>query len=252
MLGSILARAGEPRGGRRVRVRGRQPALWRTLADAHEVPGAHSDRGCLHQQYEISRTLRSLTGWYLAASTDGEGFPEAARLALAVVLAAARLPWPWHGGEPDGIANELAVLLSRTAEPGLSQEDVKRRATVQWELHLRRGRALRRREVAVRQMTPAETRERIRMDELPPGELLGQGSAGFRMVLHHCSRIAERNAMVLKRLSGRGKTHVSTPCTVPMRALLEEEVVPRTNDFGDDPRQVLRKVINELSMGISW
>ena len=194
----------------------------------------------------------ALIGWYLAASTDDEGSPEAARFALAVVLAVARLPWLWHGGEPDEIANELGVLLSHTAHPGLSQEDVKRRATVQWELLLRRGHALCRLEVAVRQMTPAETRKRISMDELPPGELLWQGSAGFCVVVHHCSRITDKNTMVLKLQGDGGKTHFSAPYTVPMRALLEEEVVPPTHDFGDRPRQVLREFINELSMGISW
>ena len=210
------------------------------------------DRDAFINNMRSAELSAALIGWYLAASTDDERSPEAARFALAVVLAVARLPWLWHGGESDEIANELAVLLSHTAEPGLSQEDVQQRATVQWELLLQRGHALRLLEVAVRQMTPAETRERISMDELPPGELLWQGSAGFCVVLHHRSRLTDKNAMVLKLQGDGGETHFSAPYTVPMVALLEEEVVPRTHDFGDEPRQVLREFINELSMDISW
>ena len=210
------------------------------------------DRDTFINKMRSPELSAALIGWYLAASTDDEGSPEAARFALAVVLAVARLPWLWHGGELDEIANELAVLLSHTAEPGLSQEDVKRRATVQWELLLQRGHALRRLELAVRQMTPAETRERISMDELRPGELLWQGSAGFCVVLHHCSRITDENAMVLKLQGDGSETLFKAPYTVPIRALLEEEVVPLTHDFGDKPRQVLRDFINKLSEGINW
>ena len=49
---------------------------------------------------------------------------------------------------------KLAVLLSHTAEPGLSQEKVRNRASAQWELLMQRGRALRCLEAAARGMIP--------------------------------------------------------------------------------------------------
>ena len=211
-----------------------------------------ADRDAFINNMRSAELSAALIGWYLAASTDDEGSPESARFALAVVLAVARLPWLWHGGEPDEIADELAVLLSHTAGRELNQEEVKRRATAQWELLMRRGHALRRLEAAICKITPAEIRERINMDELRPGELLWQGTAGFCVVLNQCSRSTDKWATVLRLQHDGGGNQFLASSTVPIRALLEEEVIPRTHEFGDEPRQVLREFINELAMGIYW
>ena len=211
-----------------------------------------TDRDAFVDNMRSHELSAALIGWYLAAFADDERSPEAVRFALAVVLAVARLPWLWHGGEADEIANELTVLLSETAELGLSQEEVKQRATAQWELLLRRGHALRRLEASVEHINPAEIRDRIRMDELLPGELLWQGRAGFCVVLDNCSRNTDKYAKVLELQGDEDEKRFSASFTVPIQALLDEKVVPLTQDFGPTPRQILREFIDELSMGIRW
>jgi len=192
----------------------------------------------------------ALIGWRLAIPDD-EGSLEGARFALAAVLAVARLPWLWDGGEPDEVANELGVLLSHTLEPGRNREEVMKAAEAEWALLLRRGHALRRLEIAVSNMTPSEIRKRIPCDELRIGDLLWQGEAGFCVVRHRASRSADDRVTAL-RLQGDGDESIfKASYTVPMRALLDESVVPWSNEFADEPRQVLLEFITELSRGFS-
>lgn len=190
----------------------------------------------------------ALIGWYLAARTDGGESPAAVRFELATVLAVARLPWLWQGGNQDEIAQELSVLLAHTAEFGLSQEEIKSRAEAEWEMLLQRGQALRCLEAAVSKLTPAAIRERIGIGELQPGDLLWQGESGFCVVRHGYFRPeADAKVTVLKLQGNRSETMFKASHTVPMRALLKEEVIPLTSDFDDRPRQVLRGFILELS-----
>lgn len=192
----------------------------------------------------------ALIGWKLGAPSN-DATPEAARLTLAAVLAVARLPWLWHGGEPEKIAEELAVLLSHTADLGMSRDALLRQAEAEWALLLRRGQALRLLEAAVNRMTPAEVRDRIRSDELRPGDLLWQGSAGFCVVRQRASRARDGNVTVLRLQGSGGEAKFKASFTIPMRALLSEAVVPCSDAFGEEPRQVLREFIDELSRGFA-
>ena len=209
--------------------------------------GTSADRETFINNMRSEELSAALIGWYLAVPTNCEESPTAARFELAAVLAVARLPWLWQGGNQDEIAKELAVLLAHTADLGLTQKEIKSRTEAEWELLMQRGQALRCLEAAVSGMTPAVIRERIGIEELRPGDLLWQGKAGFCVVRRGCSRTTDEIATVLK-LQGDGlETGFKASYTVPMRALLEEVVVPRTRDFGDRPRLVLREFIRELS-----
>jgi hypothetical protein len=192
----------------------------------------------------------ALIGWKLGAPSD-DATPEAARLALAAVLAVARLPWLWHGGEPEKIAEELAVLLSHTADPGVNRDTLLRQSEAEWVLLLRRGQALRLLEDAVSRLTPAEVRDRIRSTELRPGDLLWQGTAGFCVVRQRASRTADDKVTVLRLQGAGGEGQFKASFMVPMRALLGEDVVPHSDAFGDEPRQVLREFIDSLSTGFA-
>ena len=213
------------------------------------LAGASEDRETFINNMRSEELSAALIGWYLAVATDGEQSPLAVRFELAAVLAVARLPWLWQGGNPDEIAKELAVLLAQTADLGLSPEEIKSRGEAEWELLMERGQALRCLEAAVSSMTPVAIRERIGIDELRPGELLWQGKAGFCVVRRGCFRTTNGNATVLKLQGGGVETEFKASYTVPMRALLAEEVIPRTRDFGERPRQVLREFVRELSTG---
>lgn len=192
----------------------------------------------------------ALIGWKLAAPSD-DATPEAASLALAAVLAVARLPWLWHGGEPERIAEELAILLAHTAPPGMSGEKLASQAEAEWDLLLRRGQALRLLEAAVRCMTPADISGQISSDELFPGDLLWQGSAGFCVVCDRASRAVDSKVSVLKLQGDGAKAQFKTSLTIPMLDLLREDVVPPSHEFGDIPRRVLREFVDELGKGLA-
>jgi hypothetical protein len=208
------------------------------------------DRESFVNDMRSAELSAALIGWKLGAPSD-DATPEAARLALAAVLAVARLPWLWHGGEPEKIAEELAVLLSHTADPGVNRDTLLRQSEAEWVLLLRRGQALRLLEDAVSRLTPAEVRDRIRSTELRPGDLLWQGTAGFCVVRQRASRTADDKVTVLRLQGAGGEGQFKASFMVPMRALLGEDVVPHSDAFGDEPRQVLREFIDSLSTGFA-
>ena len=205
------------------------------------------DREAFINNMRSEELSAALIGWYLAVPTDRGESPAAARFELAAVLAVARLPWLWQGGNQDEIAKELTVLLAHTSDLGLSQKEIQSRAEAAWQLLMQRGQALRCLERAVSSTTLAAIRERIRIEDLRPGDLLWQGQAGFCVFCRGCFRIPDATVTVLKLQGDRAETGFRASYIVPIRALLEEEVVPGTRDFGDRPRQVLREFIRELS-----
>ncbi len=207
------------------------------------------DREAFAHDMQSAELSAALIGWKLAI-TSNDATPEASRFALAAVLAVARLPWLWQGGEPGKIAEELAVLLSHTADPSMSREALMNQAEAEWTLLMRRGQALRLLEAAVNRTTPAEIRDRIRADELRPGELLWQGTAGFCVVRHRASRADDRVA-VLRLQSAAGEVQFKGSFTIPFRALLDEEVIPPSDAFGGEPRAVLSEFVDELRTGFA-
>ena len=129
----------------------------------------------------------------------------------------------------------------------MSHKEIKSRAEAAWQLLMQRGQALRCLESAVSSITPAVIRERIRFEDLQPGDLLWQGPAGFCVFCSGCFRNPDATVTVLKLQGDSTETGFRSSYIVPVRALLEEKVVPWTRDFGDRPRQVLREFIRELS-----
>ena len=193
----------------------------------------------------------ALIGWYLAALSPESRSPEVARFTLAAAVAVGRLPWLWHGGNQEDIEKELAVLLAHTTGGGPEHEERIRSAEIEWARLTQRGQALRCLEAAVRDTRLDVIRERIRIDELRPGEVLWQGTAGFCVVLRRCSRSGRDPVPVLKLQGDVAPAKFQAAATVPMRSLLDEDVIPGTPDFGDVPRRVLHEFIRELSMGMA-
>ena len=205
------------------------------------------DREAFINEMRSEELSAALIGWYLAVPADDRESPAAARFELSALLAVARLPWLWQGGNQDEIAKELALLLAHTSDRGLSQEEIKSRAEAAWKLLMQRGQALRYFEGALSSMAPAEIRERIRIEDLRPGDLLWQGHAGFCVFCRGCFRIPDATVTVLKLRGDSAETGFKAAYIVPMRALIEEKVGLLTRDFSDWPRQVLREFIRELS-----
>ncbi|MXW24323.1 MAG: hypothetical protein F4Z96_06740 [Chloroflexi bacterium] len=193
----------------------------------------------------------ALIGWYLAALTPHSGMsPEGARFSLAAALAVARLPWLWNGGSDDDIRTELSLLLAHTAERGADDQERSSWAAAEWVRLVRRGQALRRLEAAIRDARLEVLRERIRVDELRPGDVLWQGTAGLGVVLRPRSRSGRDSVPVLKLEGDGGETAFVAWATVPVRALLDVDVIPWTQEFDHGPRRVLREFVHELSMAV--
>lgn len=186
----------------------------------------------------------ALIGWKLATSSY-DGTFQAVRFEFAAVLAVARLPWLWCGGDPEMIAKELGVLLSHTADPTKSQDTLMQQAEEEWNRLLRRGHALRLLETTLVGTTPAERCDQIGIDELQPGDILWQGKAGYCIVLESASRIVNKHVRVM-RLQGNGETRFKASLTIPVRALLSEDVVPYSDDFGEEPRKILSEFLDQL------
>ena len=210
---------------------------------------ASEDREAFVENMRSADLSAALIGWYLAALTPGGRSPEAARFRLAAAVAVARLPWLWQGASQEDIEKELAVLLAHMAASGLDHEEHLRWAAAEWKRLTQRGQALRSVEVAVRGERLEVFSERIRIDELQPGEVLWQGEAGFCVVLRRCSRSGNDRVPALKLQGSGEETRFVASATVPVRALLDKDVLPLTPDFGDRPRRVLRDFIGELSTG---
>lgn len=208
------------------------------------------DRDTFINEIRSAELSAALIGWKFGA-LGIDATPDAARLALTAVLAVARLPWLWHGGEPEKIAEELTVFLSHTSDPGVNRDDLLRQAEAEWDLLLRRGQALRLLESAVKDITPVEVCDRIRSDDLHPGDLLWQGTAGFFVVQQRASRATDENVRVLRLQGPKGEAQFRASFTIPMKALLSEEVVPISDAFGDEPRRILRQFIHELNRGFA-
>ena len=235
-------------------------SIWSSLFFAR----AHGEVGWLEYRASVAedteafvRSMRSaslsaaLIGWYLAALSPGSWSPELARFTFSAALAVGRLPWLWYGGKQEDIEKELAVLLAHTIDGELENEERIRWAEAEWERLTQRGQALRYLEAAIRDARIDIIRKRIRIDELPPGEVLWQGSAGFCVVLRRCSRSGTDHVPVLKLQGEVEPANFRATATVPIRGLLDETVIPRTPDFGDVPRRVLREFIHELSKGLA-
>ena len=189
----------------------------------------------------------ALIGWYLVAVVPGGGSIEAARFTLAAALAVARLPWLWHGGSQEEVEKELAVLLAHTLDGGSNLEQRRRWAETEWSRLIRRGQALRCLEAVIHRTRLEVLRDRIALDELVPGDVLWQGKAGFCVVLRRCSRFDREHVPVLKLQGKAVESAFAASATLPLRALLDERVLPRTREFGDEPRGILREFIGELS-----
>ena len=200
------------------------------------------------QSAELSAAL---IGWYLAALRSESQSLEVVRFTLAAAVAVGRLPWLWHGGNQEDIEKELAVLLAHTTGGSLEHEERIQSAETEWVRLVQRGQALRCLEDAVRDMRLDVIREKIRIDELAPGEMLWQGTEGFCVVLGRCPRSDRYKVPVLKLQGDFAPAKFRADKTVPVRALLEQDVIPPTRNFGEVPRRVLHEFTREFSTGMA-
>lgn len=182
--------------------------------------------------------------------------PEYARFRLACVLSVARLPWLWRGGPEETIAAELQKVISLTA----IRETEKNLQFVndQWTKLMRQGEALRRLEIALAGRQPKDLKNRIKQDAIDAGELLWQGRVGFLVAKNSTRRSSNESVRLLylqtkpaspmkdkpdeAEWRGEGKRFL-----IPLKALLDERVIPSSEIFGEQERQILTDFIEELA-----
>lgn len=194
-----------------------------------------------------SQLTAALVGWTFAVPRGGST-AEYRRFILASALAVARLPWLWDWGGNEESARELAELLVHTAKDGQEASTLEA-AQAHWGRLVRQGHALQRFERAVRGLKPSELGARVRQPAVEAGELLWQGRDGFAVVTRHCPRKNGHHVGVLPLQGAEEEAKYVASYTIPVRALLEEDIVPVTESFGDPPRRELLDLLDTISKG---
>ena len=198
-----------------------------------------------------SETLAAtLIGWYLSALSPEHRSIKDVRFRLQAALAVSRLPWVWRGGNQADISRELGLMLYHTGKRELDYSEQVRQAETHWWQLIQRGEALCRLETEASKVSVQSFSEKIQTTALNQGEILWQGKAGYCVVLARCLRTGEAKVPVLKIQGKKEVVHFQASLTLPMRALIDERVIPMTNDFGDAPRVVLREYLREMSSSV--
>jgi len=201
----------------------------------------------------------ALAAWALGVSAQVKT-PEFARFRLACVLAVARLPWLWRGGPEDAIADELQKILELTGDG--DKEKQWKNLNDQWVKLMRQGEALRRLEIALNGRQPKDLRHVIRQDAISAGELLWQGRSGFLVAKSPTLRSSDESVRLLYLQTKPASPAENKPdeadwskegkrFLVPLRALLDEAVIPISEQFGKAERQELAELLDELAQGFS-
>jgi hypothetical protein len=203
-----------------------------------------------------------LAAWALAIPTHTQT-PEYARFRLACVLAVARLPWLWRGGPEDVIASELQKVLSLT---GVGEKDKQWKwINDQWLKLMRQGETLRCLESALAGRQPKELQHEIKQDAIVAGELLWQGRIrGFVVSTSATRRSSDEGVWCLLLQSKKLPSNlddrvdrllwsgdVSKRFLIPLKALLDESVIPLSDHFGIKERQEIARLVDELAKGFS-
>jgi hypothetical protein len=186
----------------------------------------------------------ALAAWSMTVPWDIKT-PEHVAFFLSQILAVARLPWLWRGGETERIALESGLMLANTSGR-LSDEELIR-FEQGWISLMRRGEALRALEEALMSHSPVGLREKIREDQVLRGELLWQGSSGYCVAMTSCKRSSKENTPVL-RLQGAKKESLFSPSfLIPMRCLLNSDVLPESDKWGILQKNSIRDILSEIS-----
>jgi hypothetical protein len=192
----------------------------------------------------------ALLGWQLAIP-DKATTPEAAWFALASAIAYPRIPWLWMGGDQESVTEELAKLFAYTADPTISQTQLLEEAEAAWIRLQERGQALNQLQEVLSSIGAVALRKQIRSNQLLAGDLLWQGRMGFCVMQETFTRSGGGLVEVLQLSGETGKTKIESTFTIPVRALLAEEIIPPSTELKDGPIQVLKEFTASLIAGFS-
>jgi hypothetical protein len=184
----------------------------------------------------------ALVAWSLAIPIRVKT-PDHVRFVLSCVLSVARLPWLWDCGDLNRLSTELDQLLTQTAK---NKEKDWENVKAHWLKMMRRGSALQQFERVMAGREPKELSRLIKQDEVVTGELLWQGSSGLCVAVDSFKKSRDQFAMVYKLQGGSNVAKFQTRLVIPLRALLDENIIPKTKDFGSEPRTEIANLIKDL------
>jgi len=232
--------------------------IWSSLFFSSD---GNPGQGCLERRQEgsddphgfIARMASpdlsaAIAAWAMAVPSM-KAIPEQAAHALSQVLAVARLPWLWKGGGSKQISEELANVLINTEE-SLSKTKAKA-VEKSWLSLIRTGEALRKFEEILKDQSPVAIRDRISQDHISCGELLWQGSSGYCVALENCHRTEGKKVLVLKLQGARKETPFQSGYLIPLKSLLDPNVLPAADHLSQEVTHTLLKLIKEIGRPFS-
>jgi hypothetical protein len=128
----------------------------------------------------------------------------------------------------------------------------------QWVKLMRQGEALRRLEIALAGRQPKDLRHEIKQDAIAAGELLWQGKVGFLVAKSPTRRSSDEGVMLLYLQTKPASPREDKPdeaewrkegkrFLIPLKALLDERVIPSSEIYGDKERHELIDFIEDIA-----
>ena len=183
--------------------------------------------------------------WSLAIPFDFST-PNNAIFSLSSIISVARLPWLWRGGKPDQIANILEKDFLQFIFINKSDHHFFDAFKKRWLILIRFGQVIKRFENELGNRNVVHFKDMINQDFIPKGELLWQGSLGFCISTRSYDRNFPYFAKVLS-IHGESKELEFKPDSlIPVRALIDESIIPTTKNFNDLHKKYLRALIKRI------
>jgi len=187
----------------------------------------------------------ALAVWALTFPLDFTS-PNKARFSMSCILSIARLPELWCGGTCDEIANELQRDSLQYVYFGGFDEASIEQFKKRWLVLIRLGYAIRRFEDAIGDLNPGKLRGILNPKSLNKGELLWQGSSGYCVLAQNLSSAQTCISKVYSLQSGSGLTEIQSDYVTPIRLLLNENIIPATEEFNEIHKKYIRALINTV------
>lgn len=180
--------------------------------------------------------------WTLAIPFDFST-PNTARFTFSCIASVARLPWLWHGGSCDEIAHVLEKDFLQHAYHNKSDGYS---TSQRWLLMIRLGHIIRKFNNEVGDRNVVDFKEVIKQDIIRKGELLWQGSSGFCIATKSYKRDWPYFTKVLSLQRESKEIEFKPESYIPVRALIDEAVIPSTEKFNDKHKKYLRLLAKRI------
>lgn len=187
----------------------------------------------------------TLFAWAIAVDMEIGG-AYAQRFLSSLLLSMGRYPWLWHDGiNQDDLYIHLMKILEDSPCGVDGMVDIESLHQQRISL-LRQGVALAQMENALSHQDIIHLRDRIKNKEASRGEILWQGKRGICISLKNTADSGP-NVKVLCLQDPDGDTSFMKEYLIPVRQIIDPEVLPDTEEFGEVQRKEVVRVMQRLS-----